>query len=159
MTESELKNKVATLLGGRAAEELIYDEVSTGAHDDLSKATDIARSMVKTFGMSPRVGQVSFEKDRRALHAADTERDRRCAATTASRPRARSTTRSAASSTSSASAPPRSWRGGTRCCCARRRSCWPRRRSPARSCATCSPRTTPPEAEAERPRPPTFTPM
>jgi cell division protease FtsH len=67
MTESELKNKVATLLGGRAAEELIYDEVSTGAHDDLTKATDIARSMVKTFGMSPRLGQVSFEKDRRAL--------------------------------------------------------------------------------------------
>ena len=67
MTESELKNKVATLLGGRAAEELIYDEVSTGAHDDLSKATDIARSMVKTFGMSPRLGQVSFEKDRRGL--------------------------------------------------------------------------------------------
>jgi cell division protease FtsH len=67
MTESELKDKVATLLGGRAAEELIYDEVSTGAHDDLSKATDIARSMVKTFGMSARVGQVSFEKDRRAL--------------------------------------------------------------------------------------------
>jgi cell division protease FtsH len=67
MTESELKNKVATLLGGRAAEELIYDEVSTGAHDDLSKATDIARSMVKTFGMSPKLGQVSFEKDRRAV--------------------------------------------------------------------------------------------
>jgi cell division protease FtsH len=67
MTESALKDRVATLLGGRAAEELIYDEVSTGAHDDLSKATDIARSMVKTFGMSPRVGQVSFEKDRRNL--------------------------------------------------------------------------------------------
>jgi cell division protease FtsH len=67
MTESELKNKVATLLGGRGAEELIYDEVSTGAHDDLTKATDIARSMVKTFGMSPRLGQVSFEKDRRGL--------------------------------------------------------------------------------------------
>jgi cell division protease FtsH len=67
MTESELENKVATLLGGRAAEELIFDEVSTGAHDDLSKATDIARSMVKTFGMSPRLGQVSLEKDRRTL--------------------------------------------------------------------------------------------
>jgi cell division protease FtsH len=67
MTESELENKVATLLGGRVAEELIFDEVSTGAHDDLSKATDIARSMVKTFGMSPRLGQVSLEKDRRAL--------------------------------------------------------------------------------------------
>ncbi|HMF39697.1 MAG TPA: ATP-dependent zinc metalloprotease FtsH, partial [Polyangia bacterium] len=65
MTESELENRVATLLGGRIAEELIFDEVSTGAHDDLSKATDIARSMVKTFGMSPRLGQVSLEKDRR----------------------------------------------------------------------------------------------
>jgi cell division protease FtsH len=65
MTESELKNKIATLLGGRAAEELIYDEVSTGAQDDLSKATEIARNMVKTFGMSPRLGQVAFDKDRR----------------------------------------------------------------------------------------------
>jgi cell division protease FtsH len=65
MTEGELKNRIATLLGGRAAEELIYDEVSTGAHDDLSKATEIARSMIKTFGMSPRLGQISFEKDRR----------------------------------------------------------------------------------------------
>jgi cell division protease FtsH len=67
MTESELENRVATLLGGRIAEELIFDEVSTGAHDDLSKATDIARSMVKTFGMSPRLGQVSLEKDRRSV--------------------------------------------------------------------------------------------
>jgi cell division protease FtsH len=67
MTESELLNRVATLLGGRVAEELIFDEVSTGAHDDLSKATDIARSMVKTFGMSPRLGQVSLEKDRRGV--------------------------------------------------------------------------------------------
>jgi cell division protease FtsH len=65
MTEGELKNRIATLLGGRAAEELIYDEVSTGGHDDLSKATEIARSMIKTFGMSPRLGQISFEKDRR----------------------------------------------------------------------------------------------
>jgi cell division protease FtsH len=67
MTETELENRVATLLGGRIAEELIFDEVSTGAHDDLSKATDIARSMVKTFGMSPRLGQVSLEKDRRGM--------------------------------------------------------------------------------------------
>src|SRR6185436_5473081 len=67
MTEGELKNKIAMLLGGRAAEELIYEEVSTGAHDDLSKATDIARSMVKTYGMSTKLGQVSFDKDRRAM--------------------------------------------------------------------------------------------
>jgi cell division protease FtsH len=67
MTESELKNKIAVLLGGRAAEELIYEEVSTGGHDDLSKATDIARSMVTTYGMSPKLGQVTFDKDRRNL--------------------------------------------------------------------------------------------
>jgi cell division protease FtsH len=67
MTETELKNKIAVLLGGRAAEELIYEEVSTGAHDDLAKATDIARSMVKTYGMSAKLGQVSLEKDRRAV--------------------------------------------------------------------------------------------
>jgi cell division protease FtsH len=67
MTEGELKNKIAILLGGRAAEELIYEEVSTGAHDDLTKATDIARSMVKTYGMSPKLGQLSLERDRRTM--------------------------------------------------------------------------------------------
>jgi cell division protease FtsH len=67
MTESELKNKIAVLLGGRAAEELVYGEASTGAHDDLSRATDIARGMIKTFGMSPALGQISFERDRRTL--------------------------------------------------------------------------------------------
>jgi len=67
MTKSELENKIAVLLGGRAAEELIYDESSTGAHDDLTRATDIARSMVKTFGMSPRLGLVTFDRDRRSL--------------------------------------------------------------------------------------------
>jgi cell division protease FtsH len=67
MTEGELKNRIAVLLGGRSAEELIYDEASTGAHDDLTKATDIARSMVKTFGMSPKLGQISFERDRRTM--------------------------------------------------------------------------------------------
>lgn len=66
LTAAELKNKVATLLGGGAAEQLIYCEGSTGAHDDLSKATDIARSMVKTFGMSSGIGPVSVERDRRA---------------------------------------------------------------------------------------------
>ncbi len=67
MTEGELKNKIAVLLGGRAAEELIYEEASTGAHDDLTKATDIARSMIKTFGMSPKLGQISFDRDRRTM--------------------------------------------------------------------------------------------
>ncbi len=67
MTKTELKNKIAVLLGGRAAEELVYHEVSTGAQDDLLKATDIAKSMVKAYGMSEKLGQVSFERDRQPL--------------------------------------------------------------------------------------------
>jgi cell division protease FtsH len=67
MTSQELKNKIAVLLGGRAAEALIYKEVSTGAQDDLRKATDIAISMVKLYGMSDKLGQRSFERDRQPL--------------------------------------------------------------------------------------------
>ena len=63
MTQSELENRIAVLLGGRISEELIYGEVSTGAQDDLLKATDIAKSMVKAYGMSPKFGQVSFDRD------------------------------------------------------------------------------------------------
>jgi cell division protease FtsH len=66
MTQSELENRIAVLLGGRIAEELIYGEVSTGAQDDLRKATDMARSMIKAYGMSPKLGQVSFESEGRS---------------------------------------------------------------------------------------------
>ena len=67
MTKSELENKIAILMGGRVAEEIIYQEVSTGAQDDLLKATDIAKSMVKAYGMSDKLGQISFERDRQPL--------------------------------------------------------------------------------------------
>ncbi len=60
MKKTELLNRIATLLGGRAAEEIVFGDISTGAHDDLSRATDIARSMVKEYGMSSRLGQVYF---------------------------------------------------------------------------------------------------
>ncbi len=60
MRQTELNNRIATLLGGRAAEELIFNDISTGAHNDLSRATDMARSMVKEYGMSKRLGQVYF---------------------------------------------------------------------------------------------------
>ena len=60
MRKTELENRIATLLGGRAAEEIIFKDISTGAHNDLSRATDIARSMVKEYGMSSRLGQVYF---------------------------------------------------------------------------------------------------
>ncbi|MGH7255293.1 MAG: cell division protein FtsH, partial [Nitrospirales bacterium] len=49
------------------AEELIYQEVSTGAQDDLMKATNLARHMVRAYGMSDKIGQVSFERDRQPL--------------------------------------------------------------------------------------------
>jgi cell division protease FtsH len=65
MSKSELLNKIATLLGGRAAEEIVFEDVSTGAHNDLARATDIARSMVKEYGMSANVGQVYFAREKR----------------------------------------------------------------------------------------------
>jgi len=64
MSKSELLNKIAVALGGRAAEEIHFQDVSTGAHNDLARATDIARSMVKEYGMSPDLGHIYFEKER-----------------------------------------------------------------------------------------------
>ncbi len=64
IAQSELGNRLAVLLGGRAAESLVYDEVSTGAADDLMRATDIARDMVVRFGMSKTLGPVSYEPER-----------------------------------------------------------------------------------------------
>lgn len=64
MTKSELENKIAVLLGGRIAEELIFGEASTGAQNDLVKATDIAKSMVKGYGMSEKLGAITLERER-----------------------------------------------------------------------------------------------
>ncbi|MCP9456532.1 MAG: ATP-dependent zinc metalloprotease FtsH [Nitrospira sp.] len=64
MTKSELENKIAVLLGGRIAEELTFGEASTGAQNDLVKATDIAKSMVKAYGMSDKLGTIALERDR-----------------------------------------------------------------------------------------------
>jgi cell division protease FtsH len=66
LTQSELEDRIAVLLGGRAAELLIYGQVSTGDADDLQKAVQLARRMVRDFGMSPRFGPVSLGSDRRA---------------------------------------------------------------------------------------------
>jgi len=63
MTTGELENKMAVLLGGRAAEHLVFDEISTGAADDLQKVTNIARSMVTRFGMVESIGQVAYESE------------------------------------------------------------------------------------------------
>ena len=67
MTKTELLGKIATLLGGRAAEEMIFQDISTGAHNDLAKATDIARSMVTEYGMSEKAGQVYYKSEPQAM--------------------------------------------------------------------------------------------
>jgi cell division protease FtsH len=67
MTKSELEDRMAVLLGGRVAEELHFQEISTGAQNDLYRATDIARSMVREYGMSEGLGPMTFERERRPL--------------------------------------------------------------------------------------------
>ncbi len=67
MTREELMRKMAVLLGGRAAEQLVLGEISTGASDDLVKVTDIARSMVMQYGMDPQLGNLAYESPRSAL--------------------------------------------------------------------------------------------
>jgi cell division protease FtsH len=64
MTTEELEHKMAVLLGGRASEELVFGEISTGAADDLVRVTDIARSMVTRYGMDPTLGQAAYETER-----------------------------------------------------------------------------------------------
>ncbi len=65
MTKTELFDKLCVLLGGRAAEEIVFEDVSTGAQNDLQRATDIARSMVTEFGMSDKVGLITLRKEPR----------------------------------------------------------------------------------------------
>jgi cell division protease FtsH len=67
MTKTELLDRMAVLLGGRVAEEITFGEISTGAHNDLQRATDIATSMVKEFGMSEKLGYVTFGKEKNPL--------------------------------------------------------------------------------------------
>ena len=64
MTKDELENKMAALLGGRAAEKIIFNHLSTGAADDINRATDIARSMVMKYGMEEKLGSITFEVER-----------------------------------------------------------------------------------------------
>lgn len=60
MTKPELMDKITGLLGGRVAEEIVFNEVSTGAHNDFQRATNIARRMVTEFGMSEKLGPLQF---------------------------------------------------------------------------------------------------
>ena len=63
MTKEELENKMAVLLGGRAAELIVFEHLSTGAADDLRRVTDIARSMVTRYGMSEKLGSVAYDRE------------------------------------------------------------------------------------------------
>jgi cell division protease FtsH len=67
LTRTELLDRLAVLLGGRVAEELVFNEISTGAQNDLQRATDIARSMVAEYGMSERLGLVAYERPRQPM--------------------------------------------------------------------------------------------
>lgn len=62
MSESELKDQIATMLGGRAAEEVVFNSITTGASNDLQRATDLAERMVTTYGMSKVLGPLAYEK-------------------------------------------------------------------------------------------------
>jgi cell division protease FtsH len=74
MSRQELENKLTVLMGGRAAETLVFENISTGAADDLSKATEIARSMVTRYGMVKSLGPVTYETDSsQFLHRGFTE--------------------------------------------------------------------------------------
>jgi len=67
LTHTELLERLDVLLGGRVAEEVIFNDVSTGAHDDLQRATDLAREMVTRYGMSDALGLAAFERPTHAL--------------------------------------------------------------------------------------------
>jgi cell division protease FtsH len=62
LTKSELLDRIAVMLGGRAAEEIVYNEISTGAKNDLDKATDLALNMVRSYGMSENLGPLSYDR-------------------------------------------------------------------------------------------------
>ena len=70
MTRSELEARLKVLLGGRVAEEIIFNEVSTGAQNDLERATKIARSMVTEYGMSEKLGPVNYSGERKPMFLA-----------------------------------------------------------------------------------------
>jgi cell division protease FtsH len=62
MVEDEIRGRIATLLGGRSAEEIIFGKISTGASDDIQKVTELAERFVTVYGMSDKLGPVAFEK-------------------------------------------------------------------------------------------------
>ena len=71
MTEGQIRVRLRGLLGGRASEEVVFGEGSTGAQNDLLKATEVARAMVTEYGMSDRLGPVHLSRERRPVFLGD----------------------------------------------------------------------------------------
>src|SRR4029077_9685941 len=69
ITQTELESRICVMLGGITTEEIVYKETSTGAQNDLERATDVARRMVMEFGMSPKLGRVNYRDSGRAAFA------------------------------------------------------------------------------------------
>ncbi|NJL64847.1 MAG: ATP-dependent zinc metalloprotease FtsH [Methylacidiphilales bacterium] len=67
MNEEELRGQIATLLGGRSAEEIIFGSITTGASNDLQRATDLAERMVTTYGMSKVLGPLAYQQGQQAM--------------------------------------------------------------------------------------------
>jgi cell division protease FtsH len=67
MDEAELRGQIATLLGGRSAEEIVFNSITTGASNDLQRATDLAEQMVTTFGMSKILGPLAYQQGARPM--------------------------------------------------------------------------------------------
>lgn len=67
MDEAELQGQIATLLGGRSAEEIVFGSITTGAANDLQRATDLAERMVTTYGMSKVLGPLAYEKGQQSM--------------------------------------------------------------------------------------------
>jgi cell division protease FtsH len=67
LNEDELKGQIATLLGGRSAEEIVFGNITTGASNDLQRATDLAERMVTTYGMSKVLGPLAYERGQQAM--------------------------------------------------------------------------------------------
>ncbi|NEQ17965.1 MAG: cell division protein FtsH, partial [Moorea sp. SIO3E2] len=71
MDEKELQGQIATLLGGRAAEEIVFNSITTGASNDLQRATDLAEQMVTTYGMSKVLGPLAYQKGQQSNFLGD----------------------------------------------------------------------------------------
>jgi cell division protease FtsH len=71
MDEAELRGQIATLLGGRSAEEIVFNSITTGASNDLQRATDLAEQMVTTFGMSKVLGPLAYQQGTRPMFLND----------------------------------------------------------------------------------------